>query len=600
MDLKYKIQRCLISHSEWPDQEIADIYGVSKGKVYRIRKILNSPSLKIAEKKQGSAISLEGFEGMGIVTRNEKGKVIETKLDQKGKGFTAIGPLMGSQKLLSYSLLGQEPQYDEDTVNTWHPHMALSVYGEKEGRPLTASEISTHTQLSVLKKTRRFVPTYYVNPMQELDYMTFEAISRSTFGGPLMMAITKFIIGTGFRPELELINPNTDSDKNQKLIDENQDVISNLMQIDNQLNYNESSEIDVSFTDKLAGMVLNSISYNRGALMYEHDQVIKINNKSYKEIPSSIISAHPRDLGITKFNPETGRIQAVQWRMAYDMRGSDDMLYLWNPMTSARTRNSWGYGDSLMTPMIDPLRVVRKNIGVNFQAMAETSYAGLGFLVKKPYGTTTSQKQKEWGEIATNATPAAINFLLADPKDVMFHNVNFDAKVKEFSDLNEALLRYCVACQGLPQTMFYDESASNRATMIGKIQLATATTIQPMREWISRMISAQWYQRWFRLLYKSGDKHDILKKFRVRLVFDDLDVEQWFDLVEAANKMESRKELTDKAYGDKIKLKNYSNMVVSGAPTNPGGDSGSKTFGADSNGEGGFEIKDRASKTAIK
>ena len=65
--------------------------------------------------------------------------------------------------------------------------------------------------------------------------------------------------------------------------------------------------------------------------------------------------------------------------------------------------------------------------------------------------------------------------------------------------------------------MFYDESQSNRATMIGKIQLATATTIQPLREWISRMISPMWYQRWFRLIYKDQDP-DLLKKFRVKMV----------------------------------------------------------------------------------
>ena len=46
--------------------------------------------------------------------------------------------------------------------------------------------------------------------MHKLDYIAFESIGRSTFGSSLIQALVKFIVGTGFRPELELINPNQD------------------------------------------------------------------------------------------------------------------------------------------------------------------------------------------------------------------------------------------------------------------------------------------------------------------------------------------------------------------------------------------------------
>ena len=110
--------------------------------------------------------------------------------------------------------------------------MSLAVFGKAENRALTAAEIGFKRQ-----QKRRWIPDLYVNPMHELDYIAFEAIGRSTFGSPLVQAIVKFIVGTGFKPELELINPNKDDDKNQKLIDDNQEVITDLMQIDNQLNY---------------------------------------------------------------------------------------------------------------------------------------------------------------------------------------------------------------------------------------------------------------------------------------------------------------------------------------------------------------------------
>ena len=260
-------------------------------------------------------------------------------------------------------------------------------------------------------------------------------------------------------------------------------------------------------------------------------------------------------------------------------------------MNAARKRDAWGYGDSMFTPMIDALRNIRKNIGVNLPAMAETAYAGLGFLFITPNGSTEAEKDREYGQIASKLAPATTNILLEDPKNARLDNLNFDAKFKEITEVNEALLRYCVATTGLPQSMFYDESASNRATMIGKIQLATATVIQPMREWISRAITDQWYDRWFKLIYK--DKPEILKKFKVRMVFNDLNIYEWFDLIEPLNQLDGRWQLTTKAYGEKGKLDNYAGMVETDAEVHPGGNSNSMSFG-DGNGN---DIKIQKTKT---
>jgi len=72
--------------------------------------------------------------------------------------------------------------------------------------------------------------------MQDLDYLVIQALTRSTFIGPLFEAITKFEVGTGFKPELELINPDKDEDKNAKEIEANQDIITTLRGIDAQVN----------------------------------------------------------------------------------------------------------------------------------------------------------------------------------------------------------------------------------------------------------------------------------------------------------------------------------------------------------------------------
>ena len=125
--------------------------------------------------------------------------------------------------------------------------------------------------------------------------------------------------------------------------------------------------------------------------------------------------------------------------------------------------------------------------------MAEATWSGLFLMAVKPEGANLADKQKEYEQVTKNMVRGGPNVLLEHPDDVKFQNVDFNPKVKEFQDLTEAMLRYQVACAGLPHSMFYDESASNRATMIGKIQLATATTINPMRETDGKLITHQWF-----------------------------------------------------------------------------------------------------------
>ncbi len=513
-----------------------------------------------ARVKKGNPLTYEGFKSYTEKTVVKEDGTEETQLSH------ASGPIPNDAKIIAQASLNPEIEYTEDIVNNWNPHLELSVADENNGSALSAAEV-----VGLRNNDKNYVPHFFVNPMQDLDYIVIQALMRSTFIGPLLENITKFEVGTGFRPELELINPDEDEEKNSKEIQKHQDVITNLIGIDNQLNRDDNRDLDASFMEKVQALITVKNGFNRGALIFGYDQKVEVNGKVYPEIPSSMKFAHPRDLGLTEFDPVTWRIQSVQWRNAFYMIPMKDMIYLWNPLISAKTRNAWGYGDSMCTPMLDAARVIRKNIGVNFNAMAAATWSGLFLMAIKPTGTNLAEKQKEYKQVVSNMRTGGPNVLLEDPDDVKFQNVDYNPKVKEFQDLTEAMLRYCVACTGLPQSMFYDESASNRATMIGKIQLARDTVINPMRQMDGRMICQQWYQRWFRLIYK--DDKELLEKFRIKMVFDDLNIEEWFDKVEAALKVDSRQELTAKAFGELTGIDNYENKVKSGSEVNPGGTS---------------------------
>lgn len=559
------IAKYIIRYPKFTDSQIAEKFEINRTKVWRARQL--TKHVKFSKKSastKGTALTFDGFSGQVEETFNPETKRKEIRVVHAG------GPIRGRRATIDPLLFG-EPQYNDDVVNHWKPYLSLVVNDEITGKPLSASSI-TYKRNS----QKNWYPRFFSNPMQSLDYQTFEAHTRSTIGGPLIRSFVKFLMGKGFVPELELINPGEDSAENQKEIDANQDIIKTLIQIEHQYSFDENGYQDISFQDKIQSLILNCFTFNRGAVIQRYDHTVTLNDKNFTGLPTSGINAHPRELGIIETDPITARLKRVQWQNATGMIDVDEMIYLWNPLVSANTHNSMYYGDSMMLPMIDALRVIRTNIGVNFPAMGTNAYSGLGLLFIKPNGSTESAKRDEYLEISQNIVPATTNILMEDPRNVDYKDVNYHPEVDKFVNLTESMIKYAAACLGMPHSQFYDESASNRATMIGKIDLTIATVMNPLRAWLDRALSPQTFDKWFRQIYANNDK--LLTKFRVKMVFEDLHFSEWYDRVEAVNELDSRKQLKDKAYGDFLGIENYSGDVESGAETIPGGSGGGKSL----------------------
>lgn len=96
--------------------------------------------------------------------------------------------------------MGNDPSaYNSEIVENWKPNMFLSVMDDSTGRLLSAAIINSK------RRKIGFLHSLLIQ-CKGLDYIIFEALSRSTIGGSIFQSIVKFIVGTGFRPELELIN----------------------------------------------------------------------------------------------------------------------------------------------------------------------------------------------------------------------------------------------------------------------------------------------------------------------------------------------------------------------------------------------------------
>ena len=469
--------------------------------------------------------------------------------------------------------------YTDKMIDNWELYMGLSPADPDTGLAMTEEQMNAKRAKSTTndkmltaaskKAQNAWIPTHFVNPMQDMDYMLIEGVGKLTFTGPLMNTLTRFIIGTGFRPELELINPDpNDDDKNAEEIAKGQFIIEALnavdAHVDSQIGFN-----DVSLIEKVTSLIDATNSFNRAALIFHYEgEPFEYKGVVYDEIPNGLKFAHPRDLGIIETEPLTHRLKGVQWKESFEMVDIKDMIYLWNPLISAKYHNAWFYGGSMIMPMLDAARTMRTIIGTDFPAMAKSTWAGMPVITVRPRGQTIAQKEDEYNNLIRRFVRGAPNFLLEDPNDVSFNNISFEPKVAEFQKLVDWLARYCVACVGMPQTMFFDETTSTRSTMLGKIQLALSTVINPIREQYSRQFSPQWYQRWFRVIFK--DSPELLAKYRIRMVYDDLHIEKWFDKIEAVNAVDGRQPLTNRAYGELAGIVNYPNKVDKNAKVIPG------------------------------
>ena len=444
------------------------------------------------------------------------------------------------------------------------PRDYKSVLSEQESNNMYKA-LTAARRKNIVYETRFL----YANPMQNLDYRIYETVQKHTIVGALADATVKYLTGQGFKPELELINPDKDNKKNQKEIENNQEIITKLLKIDNQLEQHDDDSIDVNFQQKISACIMSMLMYNRGALIFNYEKPIEVDGVSYPQIPSHMIYAHARDLTLIEIDPMTKRLKGVQWKHSSTFVPVRDMIYLWNPVTSAKIHNSWYYGISILSPLISSSKLIRKLLAEDFPAMAETSWAGLALIVAKNEGNTVESKRQEFSELQSGLGKGQLNVLVKDPKEVDVHNINYQPKIEEFRNLFESLIKLCISVMGLPQVGFYDEAAANRDTMIGKIQLTMKTNIEPMRKWIGDMIAQQWYMRWFRLLYK--DKPEILEKFRIKLSWTDLHVTEWFDNIEAVMTLDGRQQLKNSEIGELLDLDNYESMVDPDAEVNAGG-----------------------------
>jgi len=428
------------------------------------------------------------------------------------------------------------------------PELQMALYDRETGEAMRPEQVASARQEGTLQ------PVFF-NPNQTLDYRILGGICKSSIAGPLMDGYTQLIMGAGFHPELELVNPSGDSERDQAELARHQSIIRELQEIERMID----GANDISFREYVSMLIGATNIYGRAALVWDAAT-------TYRGIPTTVKFAHPEDLSITVFDPRTWRLDSVLWQKAgSETVKAEHLVYLWNPLITAKYKDAWQYGGSMVLPMLDALKTLKQIIGSDFPAMARTTWAGTFLLTVRNQGQTRADKLDEYGAIAKNLTVGRPNILMENPEDVRFDGIDFEPKVLEFKELAEFLIRYCLTSMGLPQTTA-DEGQSNRSAARSKLQYMMAAAVNPVRERLGRQLARQTYQKWFLYLHP-----ELAGTVRIRFAFEELRISEWYDRIEAALRVDSRHELTDEGFGKLAEIDTYLNIIKPEAETSPGG-----------------------------
>ncbi len=425
-----------------------------------------------------SAFTYAGYEKLKIV-KKEAEKLSKLTFWQKLFPWTAPKPILKPEKFTIYAgplkkgdkeiaeLLpemdpGSLPQeYRKIVEDQWTPNPQLTVYDHVEKKALTAVEAEEKRHAN-----QRWMPMYFQNPLQGYDYIVYESLVKNSLLGPVMKTLVKFIMGTGFRPELELKIPTNDEKADAELIAKNEEIISRLLQVDRAVTEKSGVEgIDISFRVKMTNMIQNMLIFNRACavFVYDADNPIVIDGKKYPNIPVNLVDFHPRDMGLVKISPQSHKMVALQINQISGFVKTEEMIYLWNSEYAAPIWNSKYYGGSMMMPLIDPARVIRSTISSIFPAINENMVGGLYHIFIEPQGGTEAQKKEEYESITTSTEFGTSNVFMISPDRVKYENVNFDPKIGELIEMFDTLVKYVIANANVPQIGFYDEAAANHA-----------------------------------------------------------------------------------------------------------------------------------------
>jgi len=480
------------------------------------------------------------------------------KQSQRKSIHIACGVLKSEDEMPTPYHEGVYQKFPKEVLQNHIPQYNVVPYSRGVNpKPLSAAQISQKRQKNIL-------PKFFMNPYQDLDYMVLQDIYANSIGGRIIDRKEELKFGNGIKPVLKLRNPKSagDEEKQQKLIDENQDIIDKLLMIDDAISDPDDdldSDLDANINTKFQALSKNASVYGRCMIVKEFTKPLVLADGTVtKGIPNILKVIHPRDIGIVQINQESWKLESVNIRFTSQNIEPKQMIYIENGSNNP-VYNALHYGFSDMQSMIGASRALRQMIEVDFPTITKHVWAGIGFMFINPQGTTDAQKQTELDNINSTARVGRLNNIMIDPERVRVDFQDFNPKINELVSLADFLIRYNIAQTGMPQALFAQEQDSNRSTLVQKIRLFMDGGLKNIQKEFTNQFSRQWYMPNFAALYGKDSKE--FKTFKIDAEFEPLKIEAFDDSVEAVIKLNKEFPLTIKAAGELLGIDNFESKI---------------------------------------
>ncbi len=456
------------------------------------------------------------------------------------------------------------------------------------------------------KKVHFIWPKYWLNPYQYQDYVILQDNYANTIAGRIIDVLVYFTLGNGIKPKL--VPKHRDQFKSDedlvKALDDNRWLLDCLEAIDRDVStssdpqpwktneehqseyipfYSEDeskikNSYDTPLQQKWAAILTLALNFGREVAIPEidpDDNEVKVQDKTFKNIPKIMKVIHPRDLGFNHVSPRTWKLLGIQlYNSNWILRPDQMMFFEWNPHNPVY--GAMYYGFALPQSMIGSARALRRIIEVDFPLIAKTRWSGMYWIFFKRKGEGLMTAEAEHSAILNSIRLDGINISLEDEPndDVRIERLDLDPKIIELIEMARFLIQYMMAQVGMPQGLMFDEQALNRATLIGKIRSFIEGPIRKYRTWFLEAVSQQWYARMLRTMAEQDDDvKEVLKDFDVVADVEDFKLEYWPELVQAFLILSQLNPFKNEEIGKFLNIENYESKIDPDAekPPLPGG-----------------------------
>ena len=420
----------------------------------------------------------------------------------------------------------------------------------KKRKVRSSSKISSIKPTGATKTRRHFnakteLMTYNQPTYTDIELEYFEDAWATTPAGLALDKRMEFVWLGGVKPVFELKEEDagmSEEEKKNKLKKYDKERQA-LIDFDNLMNFNEVGR-DASVMAKVFG---------RSVILFENLQ----EDKSIG-LPSYLKLVHSRNLNKVNINPESWEIKDVKIMNPSKVAGPDEMIYITNKPNSPIRHSIW-FGYSEMQRIAGAARAYRRIVEFDMPEIAQTMWAGSIMLFIKKMGRSKANAQTDATSILNSIKAGNYNAVEVDALDeIKLEKLDLDPHIQELVALSNYYRNEMIGNSQTPNALLGSEEEPNRATLIGKIRFFIEGPVKADREWLSDIISRQWYEKNLKKL-KYGD---ILKDIRVKAEFEPIIIEAWDDKVEAVTKLKEIVPITDEQSLDLLGLEELKDEVL--------------------------------------